>query len=208
MSNVPRRGIGHVATIRRPPSVSVLGRGHSFARTKPPAPGSTGAAAYVLYAIVFQETSVRHTRARTLFVLLPRLLPSSLRRHVSGRASSLFLFKELYQSHFAPGSCFSSRWQLLAALRAKLEGDTVSLSFSAFLRLYVSCPETLSSPLFTRSILLRREKGWSRNRCKSIVHLGGFARGKIDMHLHEDFQVISGALSLFSLFEYLRYLVI
>lgn len=32
--------------------------------------------------------------------------------------SSLFLFKELHQSHFAPGSCFSSRWQLLATLRA------------------------------------------------------------------------------------------
>lgn len=42
-------------------------------------------------------------------------LPSAVTSPV---ASSFFLFKELHRSHFAPGSCFSSRWQLLATLRA------------------------------------------------------------------------------------------
>lgn len=52
--------------------MSVLGRGDTHSPGLNLAPDSTRTTAYVLYAIVFQETSVRHTRARTLFVLLPR----------------------------------------------------------------------------------------------------------------------------------------
>lgn len=59
-------------TIRCPSSVSVLGRGSTHSPGLNLALDSARTTAYVLYAIVFQETSVRHTRARTLFVLLPR----------------------------------------------------------------------------------------------------------------------------------------
>lgn len=106
-------------TIRRPPSVSVRDRGGTHSPGLNLVPDSARTTAYVLYAIVFQETSVRHTRARTLFVLLAVPISSSFFcRHFPGRTSSLFLFKELHRSHFAPGSCFSSRWQLLATLQA------------------------------------------------------------------------------------------
>lgn len=150
MSNVSR-WYRPCCTIRRPPSGSVLGRGtHSPGLNL--VPDSARTTAYVLYAIVFQETSVRHTRARTLFVLLPRsrCLLSAVTSPV--RASCLFLFRELHRSHFAPGSCFSSRWQLLAALRA---------SSRRYRLPFLPLPSTLSCPdlpLFIRSMSLQGRK--------------------------------------------------
>jgi hypothetical protein len=64
---------------------------------------------------------------------VPRAPPPT---HRSSPAPSLFLFKELYRSHFAPGSCFS---EPLAATRdapAELEAIP-SPPFSALLRLYL-----------------------------------------------------------------------
>lgn len=119
-----------------------------------PVPDCARTTAYVLYAIVFQETSVRHTRARTLFVLLAvPILPSLFRRHLPGRAFSLFLFEQLHHGvtlHLAPVSrvvgSYSQRFE-------RTRDDTVSpfLSFPSAL----SCP---GLPLFIRSMSLQGRK--------------------------------------------------
>lgn len=79
------------------PTMSSFGvrSGHPFGTRRP---DSSGTIAYVLYAIVFRETSGRHTR--TLFAVLSFLLGQPPQRQ---RSSSVF--RELYESHFAPGSC-------------------------------------------------------------------------------------------------------
>lgn len=129
MSSVSRR-YRPCCTIRRSPSVSVLDREGTHSPGLNPVLDCARTTAYVLYAIVFQETSVRHTRARTLFVLLavPDLavfLPPSPPR------SRVLPFPPRGappRSHFAPGSCFSSRWQLLATLRANSRRYCLPLS--------------------------------------------------------------------------------
>lgn len=117
-------------------------------------PDSTRTTAYVLCAIVFQETSVRHSESENSVCppspILPVFLPPS---YYSNRASSFLLFKELYQSHFAPGLCFSSRWQLLATLRANSKRYRLPLFLS--LSSTLSCPDL---PLSTRSISLQGRK--------------------------------------------------
>lgn len=82
------------AAMLHDPTMSSFGvrSGHPFGTRRP---DSTGTIAYVLYAIVFRETSGRHTR--TLFAVLSFL-------HGRDNVSSS-VFRELYQSHFAPGSC-------------------------------------------------------------------------------------------------------
>lgn len=89
--------------------------------------------------------------------------PSSIPRLFSGRASSLLLFKELYQSHFAPGSCFSSRWQLLATLRANSRRYRLPLSLP-FLGSILSRP-----PSFYLLDVPSREKRIHR---QAVVHPG------------------------------------
>lgn len=106
-------------------------------------------------------------RARTLFVLLPRSSPVFLPPpYYSNSASSFFLFKELYQSHFAPGLCFSSRWQLFATLRANSKRYRLPLFLS--LSSALSCPET--SLFLLARYPFKGGKEWSRCRV-SIVHL-------------------------------------
>lgn len=119
-------------TIRRSPSVSCSRqRRHSFARTKP----STGLRQDYCICII-RDCVPRNfcpTYESENSVCPPSpILPSFFCRHLPGRTSSLFLFKELHQSHFAPGPCFSSRWQLLAALRANSRRYRLPLSPSSF----------------------------------------------------------------------------
>lgn len=162
------------------------------------APDSTGAAAYVLYAIVFQETSVRHIRERELclssFPVLAIFLTLSRLRSC--------IFPLPLQGTLPESLC---TWLLflesLAATRgasSELEGDTVSLPFSAFLRFYVSCPDL---SLFTRSILLQEGKRMAVKRRKSIVHLG-LASGKIDICTKILMLFLVFYLSIFAIFEY------
>lgn len=93
------------------------------------------------YMRLCSEKLLSDIRARTLFVLLPRSRAVLLRRAVTYPpaplpARVLPLQGTLHRSHFAPGSCFSSRWQLFAALRANSEAISVSPS-SPFRRLYL-----------------------------------------------------------------------
>lgn len=117
-------------------------------------PDSTKTTAYVLCAIVFQETSVRHSESENSVCPPSPILPSFFRRLTTPVArSSLFLFKELYQSHFTPGLCFSNRWQLLATLRANSKRYRLPLFLS--LSSTLSCPDL---PLSSRSIPLQETK--------------------------------------------------
>jgi len=70
---------------------------------------------------VFQETSVRHTRARTLFCPSFPILLSFFHCHLPGRTSSLFLFRELHQSHFAPGLLFLEPLEATRGVSNELE---------------------------------------------------------------------------------------
>jgi len=118
-------------TIRRPSSRSL---GHSFARTA--SLQSARTTAYVLYAIVFRETSVGHTRARTLFALLPRDLAPSLAPLPPPTAapqrppSSSSRNSTGVTLHLAPVSL--SRWQLPATLRPNSRRYRLPLSLPFF----------------------------------------------------------------------------
>lgn len=120
-------------------------------------PDSTRTTAYVLCMRLCSKKLLSDiARARTLFVPLPRSSPVFLPpSYYTNRASSLLLFKELYQSHFAPGLCFSSRWQLLATLRANSKRYRLPLFLS--LSSALSCPD-LPPSFYSLDIPSRKEK--------------------------------------------------
>lgn len=138
--------------------------GHPFGTTRP---DSIGTIAYVLYAIVFRETSGRHTR--TLFAVLS-FLPAS---RTGQRSSSVF--RELYQSHFAPGSCSPVGSSRFSSGRHTI--SSIPFFFLSFFPFFALClfysmplPDSFDSslvatiaPVFAGGIKERREE--------AVVHL-------------------------------------